>query len=154
MKKECCKCKEIKTINDFQTYSRNSDGLQPYCRSCKRLIDRQHYEKNPRRNYESNKANAHRNRVWLYEFLLTKKCEWGNCEVNDPDMLVLDHLNPKEKHLEVSQMVQQRSYSLKTIMAEVAKCRVLCANHHQKHTIQQFGYRSWLKNNDEKKPDS
>jgi hypothetical protein len=33
---------------------------------------------------------------------------------------------------------------LKTLQAEVAKCRVLCANHHQKHTIQQFGYKKWL----------
>ena len=37
-----------------------------------------------------------------------------------------------------------QTYSLETIKAEVAKCRVLCANHHQKHTIQQFGYKKWL----------
>jgi hypothetical protein len=154
MEKQCRKCQDIKPIEHFQTYSRNSDGLQPYCRPCKRLIDREHYKKNPRRNYERNKANAHRNRVWLYEYLKTKKCEWENCLINDPDMLVFDHLNPNDKHLEVSQMVQ-RSYSLKTIMAEVAKCRILCANHHQKHTIQQFGYRSWLKDSQEtKKSDS
>jgi hypothetical protein len=58
-------------------------------------------------------------------------------------MLVFDHKNPEEKRGNLSQMAQH-SYSLKTIQDEVAKCRVLCANHHQKHTIQQFGYRKWL----------
>lgn len=143
MQKMCRRCQELKSLDEFQKYSRNSDGLQPYCRPCKRLLDREHYERNPRRNYERNRAAAQRNRLWLYEYLKMKECEWDGCEINDPDMLVLDHLNPEEKHLEVSQMVQ-RSYSLQTIIAEIAKCRVLCANHHQKHTIQQFGYRKWL----------
>jgi hypothetical protein len=44
---------------------------------------------------------------------------------------------------DLSRMAHQ-TYSLETIKAEVAKCRVLCANHHQKHTIQQFGYKKWL----------
>ena len=57
-------------------------------------------------------------------------------------MLVFDHLRPEEKRLEVSRMAQQ-TYSLETLKAEVAKCRILCANHHQKHTIQQFGYKRW-----------
>jgi hypothetical protein len=81
--------------------------------------------------------------MWLYNFLKTKRCEWEGCGINDPDMLVLDHLDPKQKRFEVSRMVQQ-SFGLQTIQAEVAKCRVLCANHHQKHTIQQFGYKKWL----------
>lgn len=37
-----------------------------------------------------------------------------------------------------------KQFSLKSLQEEVAKCRVLCANHHQKHTIQQFGYKKWL----------
>lgn len=141
--KECRRCKETKEFSEFQKFSRNSDGLQPYCRECKREFDRLCYQRNPRRNYERNKAAAHRNRLWLFEYLRNKSCEWEGCEINDSDMLVLDHLNPSEKILEVSQMVQ-RSYSLKTIQTEVTKCRVLCANHHQKHTIQQFGYRKWI----------
>jgi len=36
---------------------------------------------------------------------------------------------------------------LETVRVEVAKCRVLCANHYHKHTIRQFGYKKWL--NDE-----
>jgi hypothetical protein len=63
--------------------------------------------------------------------------------VNDPDMLVFDHLDPQEKHDHVSTLAHS-SCSLKRLQAEVAKCRVLCANHHQKHTIQQFGYKKRL----------
>ena len=63
--------------------------------------------------------------------------------MNDPDMLVFGHLNPHEKREHVSSMAHN-SWGLKSIQEEVAKCRVLCANHHQKHTIQQFGYRKWL----------
>lgn len=141
--KQCRRCKETKEFSEFHKFSRNSDGLQPYCRECKREVDRLCYERNPRRNYERNKAAAHRNRLWLFEYLKNKGCEWEGCEINDSDMLVLDHLNPSEKILEVSKMVQC-SYSLKTIQLEISKCRVLCANHHQKHTIQQFGYRKWI----------
>lgn len=35
-------------------------------------------------------------------------------------------------------------WGLKSLMEEVTNYRVLCANHHQKHTIQRFGYRKWL----------
>jgi hypothetical protein len=141
--KQCYRCKVVKDTSEFHRYARNKDGLQPYCRSCKHDIDNEHYKRNPRRNYLRNKANALRNRIWLHNFLKTKQCEWEGCDVSDPDMLVLDHLRPDEKRDHVSNMVY-RPYSLKTIQEEVAKCRVLCANHHQKHTIQQFGYKKWL----------
>lgn len=61
---------------------------------------------------------------------------------NDPDMLVFDHLNPNERREYISVMVHN-SWGLKSIQEEVAKFRVLCANYHQKHTIQQFGYERW-----------
>lgn len=141
--KQCYRCKAIKETSEFHKYARNPDGLQPYCRPCKRSIDIEHYKKHPRRNYERNKANIHRNRKWLYELLKTKQCEWEGCTINDPDMLVFDHINPDEKRHYVSTMVHS-SFGLKSIQEEVAKCRVLCANHHQKHTIQQFGYKKWL----------
>ncbi len=141
--KQCHRCKIIKDTSEFHKYSRNKDGLQSYCRDCKREIDLEHYRAHPRRNYARNKANVQRNRLWLYHYLMTKQCEWEGCDVNDPDMLVLDHLNPAEKRDHVSNMVH-KSFGLKSIQEEIAKCRVLCANHHQKHTIQQFGYKKWL----------
>lgn len=94
--KQCYRCKLFKDTSEFHKYSRNRNGFQPYCALCKRNIDREHYKKYPRRNYERNKANAHRNRVWLHNFLKTRHREWEGCTVNDPDVLVLDHLNPEE----------------------------------------------------------
>jgi hypothetical protein len=58
-------------------------------------------------------------------------------------MLVFDHLDPNKKRGHVGNLAY-RPFILKSIQEEVAKCRVLCANHHQKHTIQQFGYKKWL----------
>ena len=141
--KRCCRCKALKDTGEFHRTAARKDGLQAYCRDCKKLIDKEHNERNPRRNYEHRRAYALRNLRWLHDYLKTRRCEWEDCTVDDPDMLVLDHLNPSEKRGHVSTIVHG-SFSLKTVQAEVAKCRVLCANHHQKHTIQQFGYRRWL----------
>jgi hypothetical protein len=117
--------------------------VQSYCRACKKVIDKEHNTRNPRRNYRRTREYSMRNRKWLQEFLKSKQCEWEGCTVNDPDMLVFDHLNPAEKREHISIMVHS-SFGLKSIREEVAKCRVLCANHHQKHTIQQFGYKKWI----------
>lgn len=141
--KQCCRCKIIKDTSEFHLSAPRKDGVQSYCRACKKLIDSEHDRRNPRRNYERTREYRLRNRKWLSEYLRTKQCEWEGCTVNDPDMLVLDHLNPPEKREHVSTMVHN-SFGLKSVQEEVAKCRVLCANHHQKHTIQQFGYKKWL----------
>ena len=142
MLKQCQKCQQHKADTEFHKFARNLDGLQPYCRDCKRAIDQEHYKKHPGRNYARNKAKAQSNRRWLYEYLQTKQCEWEGCNIKDPDMLVFDHLDPQTKQHNISQMVQQ-TYSLRAIEEEIEKCRVLCANHHHKHTIQQFGYKKW-----------
>lgn len=141
--KQCCRCKNIKDTSEFHRSAPRKDGVQSYCRACKKVIDKEHNTRNPRRNYRRTREYSMRNRKWLQEFLKSKQCEWEGCTVNDPDMLVFDHLNPAEKREHISIMVHS-SFGLKSIREEVAKCRVLCANHHQKHTIQQFGYKKWI----------
>jgi hypothetical protein len=141
--KRCCRCKLLKDTSEFHRSAIRKGGRQSYCRSCKKEIDKEHNLRHPRRNYARNRAKMRSNRRWLHEYLQTRRCEWEGCTVDDPDMLVFDHLRPEEKLEEVSRMAGQ-TYSLETLKAEVAKCRVLCANHHQKHTIRQFGYKKWL----------
>ena len=58
-----------------------------------------------------------------------------------PAALHFDHINPALKYrtksgkiVHLADMVKGGRYSIKTIMAEIAKCRVLCANCHMVYT--------------------
>jgi hypothetical protein len=122
--------------------------LQSVCKACKKKFDRAYNERTKDKRREWTRAIRNRNGRLFYEYMKGKKCEWPEgCEVSDPDMLTCDHRDPSQKKRAVSSMVRG-NYSWKTIMAEVAKCRILCSNHHHKHTIQQFGYKAWLKESD------
>lgn len=65
-----------------------------------------------------------------------------------PSALQFDHLDPATKYrtrsgklVHLADMVKGGRYALATIMAEIAKCRVLCANCHAvyTHTVQRGG---------------
>lgn len=62
-----------------------------------------------------------------------------------PSGLHFDHLDPATKYrtrkgriVHLADMIKGNRYSLPTILAEIAKCRVLCANCHAvyTHTVQ------------------
>lgn len=59
----------------------------------------------------------------------------------DPRALQFDHVDPATKYrtkagkvVHPSDLIKGNRYSLKTVLAEIAKCRVLCANCHAVHT--------------------
>jgi hypothetical protein len=100
-----------------------------------------------RRYYESNKAKiisqvATRNivaregvRAWLYAYLKNNPCV--DCGEADPIVLEFDHQRDK---LFTLGDVRSQGVSVKTVMAEVAKCEVRCANCHRKKTYIERGY--------------
>ena len=67
-------------------------------------------------------------------------CE--NCGyASHPAALTFDHINPEEKYttkngkkVHISDMVKGNRYSIKTILKEIVKCRVLCFNCHMEYT--------------------
>lgn len=79
-------------------------------------------------NYRSQSGTlAAKKQRWI-DFAATKECE--HCGLNDPECLDFHHTNPSEKDYTVTSMT--RSMKWERIMAEVAKCIVLCANCHRK----------------------
>lgn len=59
------------------------------------------------------------------------------CGEKDPCCLQFHHLNPKEKSIEVSKLVNQKA-PITRIAEEIEKCVVLCANCHAKFHAGRF----------------
>ena len=68
--------------------------------------------------------------AWFAELKKTLACE--RCGEDHPGCLVFHHSDPSQKEISLSEAVR-RGWSRKRILAERAKCEVLCANCHAKH---------------------
>lgn len=62
-----------------------------------------------------------------------------------PAALTFDHLNPANKYrtksgnlVHLSDMIKGNRYSLKTVLTEIEKCRVLCFNCHMETTYDEL----------------
>lgn len=75
-------------------------------------------------------ARVERNKVWINDLKLRKGCK--KCGFKKwPECLDFDHRNPQEKTFNISQKLR---LSRKTLLKEIKKCRILCANCHRHRT--------------------
>jgi hypothetical protein len=81
----------------------------------------------------SGRARRHRNRTYVYAYLHDHPCEL--CGEDDPVVLEFDHVGAKSR--EVTAIARHGGWS--DLLAEIEKCRVLCANCHRRSTAQQAG---------------
>ena len=80
------------------------------------------------------------------EFLNKYKLNAG-CEIcgykEHPVALHLDHIDPSQKKIKPSQL---KKYSKASIMKELSKCRVLCANCHSVETFKNNHHMLFISN--------
>lgn len=83
-----------------------------------------------------------RNRIAVLTYLAEHPCV--ACGETDPVVLEFDHRNPAEKCLDISKLMPKAS--LRTLMAEIQKCDIRCANcHRRKSHLECGGWRKSLK---------
>lgn len=87
--------------------------------------------------YAAQKRHRIRVRAALLEFLLTKRCI--DCGENDPVVLEFDHVDSKKKFKGIGTMLSGH-YSWKSVLGEIEKCEIRCANCHRKKTYAQSGW--------------
>lgn len=85
--------------------------------------------------YAAQKRHRVRVRTQLFEFLSTKACV--DCGEKDPIVLEFDHRNSKDKFKIVAKMLSGH-YSWKSVLGEISKCEIRCANCHKRKTYLQF----------------
>jgi len=116
-KKRCSKCKHQlpASLKFFAKDVSKKSGLTSYCRMCKRIRDR---------------ARNRARQKWFQDIKKHSKCE--RCGESRWYVLDFHHKEGVQKKADVCKMVSgSKMYSKKEIIAEMAKCTILCANCHR-----------------------
>lgn len=129
----CIQCGMIKPILE---YYRDGIGLRKsHCNSCSLSRTNDYYKNNSQLILERQRHRRVAYGSVLREFVRTYKSSRGciECGNKNPDCLEFHHLIKSTKLNNVSRLVGQSS-SIKTILEEINKCKILCSSCHRKIT--------------------
>lgn len=137
----CNSCKgDPQPIENFNWKNKAAGIRQRCCRTCKAAYQKRWYgkhkvehRKNVVRNRQLNTAEVRRR---LCEYLEAHPCV--DCGERDIVVLQFDHVSG-EKSMTISDMLRC-DHTWKSILKEIAKCAVRCANCHVRKTAKQFGW--------------
>lgn len=93
---------------------------------------------------EMQALHRHRNFVRMLEHLRDHPC--ADCGETDPVVLDFDHRPGVQKRFEIARAVNASTRAWSTILKEIAKCDVVCANCHRRRTASRAGHRKHLLN--------
>jgi hypothetical protein len=140
----CSKCSGEKPIQKFNFKNRAKGLRHKYCADCGKQYASSHYERNKPyyiakalRNNLKARQNA---RTLVLEYLKDHPCV--DCGESDTIVLQFDHVRGR-KQLEICLMVSQGSCR-ESILAEIAKCEVRCANCHTRKTARDRNYHDYM----------
>ena len=135
--KVCCRCKIEKPLEDF---NKSKNDFQRHCRSCAK----QYYKENSERHKENVKIRKLKHRQplqdWVWYYLKDHPCV--DCGETNPIVLEFDHLS--DKVASVSELIRSTT-KLETIIDEITKCEVRCANCHAIVTAQRHNSWRWMR---------
>ena len=131
--KTCTRCREEKRISDFSWKSGGRRDTQ--CKPCKRIAIKAAYERNKAPYIARAKACTIRRRVEFKAYVdELKRRPCSDChQVFPPCVMDFDHRDGAAKVKEVSRIVGAAS-SMTGLLAEIAKCDLVCANCHRIRT--------------------
>lgn len=142
MKKTCSKCEQELPNEEFAWKNKREGTKSAWCKPCYREYDKARWQvksaddKQNKLDRSRTRADSLRQLIW--DYLKVNPCPCGE---TDPVVLEFDHRDGVIKKGNVCEMVARGS-SVKTIIDEIAKCDVLCANCHRRKTATQFGWYS------------
>lgn len=136
--KTCSLCKKEKEITNF---SKKTKGrLQPYCQECNRLQKKEWYQNNQVRERQKIKERQNsireEQRDYIWKYLLLHPCV--DCGETNPLVLEFDHVRGI-KNANVGSLLL-RGVAMNTLLEEINKCDIRCANCHKIKTINQLGW--------------
>ncbi len=133
----CGACGVEKDLSEFAWRRTKKGQHDNMCRPCRAAYHRAHYLANRQRYVDQargrKQALARERTEWLLAYFATHPC--SDCGEADPVVLEFDHLRDKE--FDVAQALPYRGWA--SILAEIEKCEVVCANCHRRRTARRRG---------------
>lgn len=132
--KRCSSCKEDKELDKFYKELKRSDGLGSRCKECVKKLSLNYYHNNKtdpefKRKKQERKNKCRSRKRDLILPLKAKPC--ADCGFKGhPWQMDFDHIDPANKLGDISDY-NNSDYSYKTLLDEIAKCEVVCANCHR-----------------------
>jgi len=140
--KYCSQCNTNLPEENFGLRSDRKNTRRSYCKECNRAQKRKWYAKNRedqiKKIAKRKKKIIAENQIRMLKYFAKHSCKCGE---SHPAALEFDHNNPKEKKMCISELLSC-GYGWSTIMKEIKKCTVRCANCHKKKTAIDYGWYS------------
>lgn len=132
MEKICSKCKQSLPLSEFRDQAEGLFGKRAICKVCERVNSKLYYHQNKgkvkdlvRKGHKSRKI-SDSERLLMY--LALHPCV--DCGERDPVVLEFDHVRGEKRYNILSMVSSSMSWS--SILQEIKKCDVRCANCHKK----------------------
>ncbi|HEX5273486.1 MAG TPA: hypothetical protein VFW33_23475 [Gemmataceae bacterium] len=132
--KECPKCGRLLPRSDFGV--RTNGKAQHWCRACHCRYQREYYERRKGYYLKLQNERVERHRQAIRE---AKNIPCADCGQRYPHYVMdFDHRPGEKKCFNVSVAAGQPRLSWNRLLAEIAKCDVVCANCHRERTYQRM----------------
>jgi hypothetical protein len=125
----CGKCHLDQDFEEFSLKDKIKGLRNTRCKSCVRLVSRNHYYANKESYLLRNKAKLKVAQDFVLAFLYRNPCV--SCAEQDIRCLEFDH--QQNKDYKIAEMIHA-GYSVRALKNEIDKCEVACANCHRRRT--------------------
>ena len=136
--RRCGGCGTDKPLTEFNWRRKAQGQRDNLCRPCRAAYHRLHYERNRQRYVDQarvrKQALARARTRYLIDFFASNPCS----DCGEPDPVVLEFDNLGDKLVAIVQSLPYRAWD--SILAEMAKCEVVCANCHRRRTATRAGF--------------
>jgi hypothetical protein len=133
----CGGCGEAKELSEFAWRRKERGQRDNMCRECRAAYKRAHYLSNKQRHIDQARVRkqvlARERTIYLLTFFESHPCI--DCGETDPVVLEFDHVETKS--FDICQALPYRSWQ--SILEEIEKCEVACANCHRRRTARRRG---------------
>ena len=160
--KVCSRCGENKRLSEYYIRGdmrRKKKASDPYrykekCKDCYKqpsavdvdpdfkpdrtriVFDDQSPEAKRQRARDRKARTRRETRIAALQYVAEKGC--CCCGIRDPRVLEFDHINGEDKKYNIADLLSNGfSWRAPTLQQELRKCRVICANCHRLHTVEQ-----------------